>query len=218
MPLPARCRAVAELAKEKAADREQLDGVLANTAAPMITAHAPAVCRKVFADDAVVVFDGGNTAVWGDFFTELRAPNTQLSTAHFDHLGAGIGQALGAAVARPEAQVYCLIGDGAMGFNVQEIETAVRHRLKVVFIVCRCWRVGASIIRSCCSSSSGRERFSVSTPTTRSPICSSSATCWESKGRTVPSSSSGIKTSSAPLRAVSIKEVPASSMLPATAR
>ena len=124
------------LAAEKAAARAALDAVLANTDAPMITAHVAAICRGVFDDDAVVVFDGGNTAVWGNYFTELRVPNTQLSTAHFGHLGAGVGQALGAAVARPAAQVYCLIGDGAMGFNMQEIETAVRHQLKVVFLVC----------------------------------------------------------------------------------
>jgi acetolactate synthase I/II/III large subunit len=51
------------------------------------------------------------------------------------HLGAGVGQALGAAAARPDKQVYCLIGDGAMGFNMQEVETAVRHGYKVVFLV-----------------------------------------------------------------------------------
>ncbi len=136
MPLADRRKAVAALAEEKAADRAALDAVLANKQAPMITGHVPAICRKVFDDDAVVVFDGGNTAVWGNFFTELRAPNTQLSTAHFGHLGAGVGQALGAAVARPDKQVYCLIGDGAMGFNMQEIETAVRHNLRVVFLVC----------------------------------------------------------------------------------
>ncbi len=136
MPLPERRVAVAQLAAEKAADRATLNGVLANKEAPMVTAHVPAICRTVFADDAVVVFDGGNTAVWGHYFTELRVPNTQLSTAHFGHLGAGVGQALGAAVARPDKQVYCLIGDGAMGFNMQEIETAVRHKLNVVFLVC----------------------------------------------------------------------------------
>jgi acetolactate synthase-1/2/3 large subunit len=136
MPLAQRRATVAALAEDKARDRAMLDAVLENRSAPMITAHVPAACRRVFADDAVVVFDGGNTAVWGNFFTELRAPNTQLSTAHFGHLGAGIGQALGAAVACPEKQVYCLIGDGAMGFNMQEIETAVRHRLNVVFLVC----------------------------------------------------------------------------------
>jgi len=136
MPLAARRKAVAALAEEKAADRARLDAALSNRDAPMITGHVPAICRRVFDDDAVVVFDGGNTAVWGNFFTELRVPNTQLSTAHFGHLGAGVGQALGAAVARPDKQVYCVIGDGAMGFNMQEIETAVRHHLKAIFLVC----------------------------------------------------------------------------------
>src|SRR3990172_11623045 len=135
-PRAERQRRGAELAKQKDANRASLDAMLEKRGAPMLTAHLPAICRRVFDDDAVVVFDGGNTAVWGNFFTELRVPNTQLSTAHFGHLGAGVGQALGAAVARPGKQVYCLIGDGAMGFNMQEIETAVRHKLNVVFLVC----------------------------------------------------------------------------------
>jgi acetolactate synthase-1/2/3 large subunit len=101
----------------------------------MITAHVGALCREVFDDDAVVIFDGGNTAVWGNFYHQIRIPNTQLSTHHFGMLGAGLGQALGAAVARPGKQVYCITGDGAFGFHPQEIETAVRNSLKVVFIV-----------------------------------------------------------------------------------
>jgi acetolactate synthase-1/2/3 large subunit len=47
-----------------------------------------------------------------------------------------VGQALGAAAARPEKQVYCIIGDGAFGFHPQEVETAVRNGLKVIFLVC----------------------------------------------------------------------------------
>ena len=58
-----------------------------------------------------------------------------LSTNKFGMLGAGIGQALGAKVACPERQVYCIIGDGAMGFHPQELETAVRNDLPVVFLV-----------------------------------------------------------------------------------
>ena len=59
-----------------------------------------------------------------------------LQTAHFGHLGAGVGQALGAAVAYPGRQVYCITGDGAMAFHMQEIETAVRCGLSPVFLVC----------------------------------------------------------------------------------
>ncbi len=50
-------------------------------------------------------------------------------------LGAGLGQALGAQVAYPDRQVYCIIGDGAFGFHPQEIETAVRNDLPIIFMV-----------------------------------------------------------------------------------
>jgi acetolactate synthase I/II/III large subunit len=133
--LPSRRTVVADLGRKKTADRDTLDQMLAVPGTPMISCHVPHICRELFDDDAVVIFDGGNTAVWGNFYTQLRSPNTQLSTPHMGHLGAGVGQALGAAAARPDKQVYCLIGDGAMGFNMQEVETAVRHGYKVVFLV-----------------------------------------------------------------------------------
>jgi len=135
MDLADRETRVAELAEKIAEDRVKLDEMLALPAEPMITCHVPHICRQIFDDDAVVIFDGGNTAVWGNFYTAILAPNTQLGTPHMGHLGAGVGQALGAAAARPDKQVYCIIGDGAMGFNMQEIETAVRHNLKVIYLV-----------------------------------------------------------------------------------
>lgn len=50
-------------------------------------------------------------------------------------LGAGVGQAIGVAAANPDQPVLCIIGDGAMGFHPQEIETAVRNNLQVVYVV-----------------------------------------------------------------------------------
>jgi acetolactate synthase I/II/III large subunit len=102
---------------------------------PIHSAQVVHICQDFFPEDAVCVADGGNTVVWANFYTNLRIPNTFLSTYKFGMLGAGIGQALGAAVARPDKPVYCLIGDGAMGYHSQELETAIRNGLKVVFIV-----------------------------------------------------------------------------------
>lgn len=136
MPLESRRAMTAKLRKDIKKNRSKLDEKLEDKSQPMVTAHVGAICRQVFDDDAIAVFDGGNSAVWGHFFHEVRVPNTQLATHHFGHLGAGAGQALGAAVARPDKQVYCITGDGAMGFNQQEVETAVRNNLKVVFLVC----------------------------------------------------------------------------------
>ena len=101
----------------------------------MLTAHVGHICMELFPEDAVAVFDGGNTAVWANFYHQVRVPNTLLTTNHMGHLGAGVGQTLGACVARPDKKVYCIIGDGAMGFHPQEIETAVRNRFKPVFLV-----------------------------------------------------------------------------------
>jgi len=103
--------------------------------APMHSAFVPITCREFFDDDAILVIDGGNTAVWTNLLHENRVPGCLLSTFKFGMLGAGVGQALGAKIARPERQVYAIVGDGAMGFHPQEIETAVRNGLAVIYLV-----------------------------------------------------------------------------------
>jgi len=126
---------VNDLQKATISDRAKLDKKLSDKKSPMITAHVPNIANQVFSKDSLVVFDGGNSAVWGNFFHKITTPNTILSTFKFGMLGAGLGQALGAAAAFPNRQVYCIIGDGAMGFHPQEIETAIRNDLKPIFFV-----------------------------------------------------------------------------------
>ena len=119
----------------KRRDREEWNQALADRSVPMNPAHVASVCGEFFADNAILVVDGGNTTLWANFYHEVRVPNTLLSTFKFGMLGAGVAQALGAAVALPEREVVCIIGDGAMGFHPQEIETAVRNNLKVIYLV-----------------------------------------------------------------------------------
>lgn len=135
MNLEPRREQAAKLGQMINTERAKLDEKLQDDSSPMVSAHLGHVCRQFFADDAVAVFDGGNTAVWANFYHQVTVPNTLLTTNHMGHLGAGIGQALGAAAARPGKQVYCIIGDGAMGFHMQEVETAVRNNLPVIFLV-----------------------------------------------------------------------------------
>ena len=49
--------------------------------------------------------------------------------------GAGVSQALAGQIAKPDSKVVCIIGDGAMGFHVQELETALRNDLPVLYLV-----------------------------------------------------------------------------------
>ena len=117
------------------ARRRELDKQLDDDGLPMNSAHVARVCQEVFPEGSILVADGGNTTIWAQFFHEVRTPGAMLGTAKMGMLGAGQAQAIGAQVACPDKAVYCIIGDGAMGFHPQEIETAVRNRLPIVFLV-----------------------------------------------------------------------------------
>jgi acetolactate synthase-1/2/3 large subunit len=123
------------IAANKIEARTKLDEKLSGPDEPVNPPLVPKTCRDVFPDDTVFVVDGGNTAIWANFFVECRVAHTMLSTFKFGMLGAGIGQALGAKVSRPDKPVCCIIGDGAMGFHPQELETAVRNGLAVIYVV-----------------------------------------------------------------------------------
>ena len=134
LPIAERREWLTALRTQKAKHRAKLDKHLKDTCVPLNPAHIATACQRVMPDGTITVFDGGNTAVWGNFFHQVRVPGTILGTAKMGMLGAGQGQALGAAAAtgRP---VCCIIGDGAMGMHQQEIETAVRNQLQVIFVV-----------------------------------------------------------------------------------
>lgn len=133
--LAKRQKNIKSVVQDKKKERKALDKNLKSTGSPMNPAHVAAAAREIFEDDAIAVFDGGNTTVWGNFYHEVRVPNSQLSTYKFGMLGAGVAQALGAKAAFKDRQVYCITGDGAFGFHPQEIETAVRNNLPVVYLV-----------------------------------------------------------------------------------
>jgi acetolactate synthase-1/2/3 large subunit len=126
---------IAEYRAQMAKARAELDKKLTQSAEGVHPSLVASTCLRVFDDDAILVIDGGNTAVWANFYHQVRTPNTVLTTPKLGMLGAGVGQALGAKVAFPERQVYCIIGDGAMGFHPQEVETAVRCGLPVLYLV-----------------------------------------------------------------------------------
>lgn len=115
--------------------RKKLDEHLADLNSPLNPAQIPFLAQQAFPKNTPLVIDGGNTAIWTNFYYKVNAEMPVLSTFKFGMLGAGVGQALGAAVARPGAPVLCVIGDGAMGFHPQEVETAIRNKLHVVYIV-----------------------------------------------------------------------------------
>jgi acetolactate synthase I/II/III large subunit len=114
-----------------AGDRELLD----SDADPIHPARVYGELLRVLADDAVVIGDGGDFVSFAGRFVEPVRPGSWLDPGPYGCLGTGLGYAVAARLARPSAQVVLLLGDGAAGFSLMDIDTLVRHRLPVV-IVC----------------------------------------------------------------------------------
>ena len=53
----------------------------------------------------------------------------------FGTLGVGAGFALGAAVCRPNSEVWIIFGDGACGYGLAEFDAFVRHGIPVIAVV-----------------------------------------------------------------------------------
>src|SRR5690606_15217800 len=87
------------------------------------------------ADDAVVIGDGGDFVSFAGKFVEPKRPGCWLDPGPYGCLGAGLGAAMAARIARPDSQVVLLLGDGAAGMSLMDIDTLARHNLPVVMIV-----------------------------------------------------------------------------------
>jgi thiamine pyrophosphate-dependent acetolactate synthase large subunit-like protein len=87
------------------------------------------------ADDAVVIGDGGDFVSFAGKFVEPKRPGGWLDPGPYGCLGAGPGAAIAARLARPSSQVVLLLGDGAAGFSLMDVDTMVRHNLPVVMVM-----------------------------------------------------------------------------------
>ncbi|MFB0517118.1 MAG: thiamine pyrophosphate-binding protein [Candidatus Neomarinimicrobiota bacterium] len=87
------------------------------------------------APKSLIVADGGDFVATASYTVRPRGPLSWLDPGVFGTLGVGAGFALGAKLCRPEAEVWILYGDGAVGFSLMELDTFVRHGLPVIAVV-----------------------------------------------------------------------------------
>lgn len=92
--------------------------------------------RDFFSRDGILVVDGGNIVIWTTYLHPIYTPRSFLWAQDSGHLGTGLGFAIGAKLAMKTRPVYLITGDGALGFNLGELETARRLNLPIVVIVC----------------------------------------------------------------------------------
>lgn len=82
--------------------------------------------------ETIFICDGGEFGQWVQATARAR---TRLINGPSGAIGAALPYAIGTKLARPDARVIALMGDGTAGFHLAEFETAAREKTDFVVIV-----------------------------------------------------------------------------------
>jgi acetolactate synthase-1/2/3 large subunit len=115
----------------KALDAEAMEA----DADPIKPARVYGELRRILDADAVTIGDGGDFVSYAGKFLEPATPGSWLDPGPYGCLGTGLGYAMGARVTYPDRQICVLMGDGAAGFSLMDVESLVRQKLPAVIVV-----------------------------------------------------------------------------------
>jgi thiamine pyrophosphate-dependent acetolactate synthase large subunit-like protein len=125
----------AGLRAEHLAHRSRLAALGEGESDPMHPAQLARALGEALPEDALVVYDGAHTSFWSNDLTPVRDPRTRFHDSGSGHLGFGVPYAHALALLEPGRPVIDITGDGAFGFTVAELDTAVRYGISAVHVI-----------------------------------------------------------------------------------
>ena len=126
---------VKELSKKREQWLRHVGKLQGSKRSPVTISRALSEIRAALAPEAVVVTSSGN--VQAQLLQEFpfTVPGTCISAGGFSTMGFALPAAIGVALARPEATVAALVGDGDFMMTMQEMATATQLGVKVLAVV-----------------------------------------------------------------------------------
>ena len=87
--------------------------------------------RQTRASDTVIVTDVGQHQMWEAQYYKHEKPRTLITSGGLGTMGFALPAAIGVKAARPEADVWVVVGDGGFQMTMCELATMVQEKLKV---------------------------------------------------------------------------------------
>jgi acetolactate synthase-1/2/3 large subunit len=126
---------ISTLREREIAARSSESDMLSSASSPIHPGRVYGELRSRLARDAVVIGDGGDFVSFAGRLVDSYQPGCWMDPGPYGCLGTGLGYAMAARVARPDSQVVLMLGDGAAGFSLMDVDSLVRHGLPVVIVV-----------------------------------------------------------------------------------
>lgn len=124
-----------DVAKARAEWETELQGVVKHDAEPIQSQFVAHMIRKVLPKDGLLVVDAGNGGKHVRSYFKSYEPGTFFCIDDWASVGGSFPIALGAKLARPDRPVLCASGDMGAMCNIGELETAMREKIPVVYVV-----------------------------------------------------------------------------------
>lgn len=84
---------------------------------------------------AIITTEVGQNQMWVAQYYHFDRPNCFISSGGLGCMGFGLPAAIGAQIACPNELVVDMAGDGSIQMNIQELATAVQHRLPIKVLI-----------------------------------------------------------------------------------
>jgi acetolactate synthase-1/2/3 large subunit len=150
---------IEELAARRAEWRDSHAETLESDATPIKPQRVVGELDRLIPGDGVLVSATSFSGFFSGAFYEVTEPGLgYLQARGSDGINVCLPQALGVQLARPDDTVVALTGDGALGYHVADLETAVREDLPVTVVVLNNDGLGSSE-----ASQIGTDSFELST-------------------------------------------------------
>ena len=90
---------------------------------------------RVTKGDAIITTEVGQHQMWTALHYKFESPRRLITSGGLGTMGYGFPAAIGAQMAKPDALVIDIAGDGSILMNIQELTTAVEHNLPVIIAI-----------------------------------------------------------------------------------
>jgi pyruvate dehydrogenase (quinone) len=99
---------------------------------PQVVAHE---LNKLLRDDAIIATDSGTITTWAARYLQIRGDMKFSCSGNLATMACGLPYAVAAAVAYPDRQVVCFVGDGGLTMLMGEMATLIKYNLNVKIVV-----------------------------------------------------------------------------------